>query len=275
MATRRIGLIGCGTIGSSLAQAIDSGKVPNASLVSLFDVLTPNVKSLQAKLNRQATGYADFIEFLNSETDMVVEAASQEAVKHFAIQVLDHRKDLMIMSVVALADSDFHARLLDSARKKGCRIYIPSGAIAGIDAIRSVRELIESITLTTTKSPKALAGAPFFHTFGKKPEEITQKTEIFSGPASEAVKLFPANVNVAAVLSLAGIGPDRTQVRIVADPSANTNEHTIVAKGSFGEIKISVNNAQSPGNPKTSYLAVLSAVECLRSICDDFLTIGS
>jgi aspartate dehydrogenase len=210
-----------------------------------------------------------------SDIDIVVEAASQEAVRAFAIPSLTAGKDLMVMSVGALADPDFLAKLLGTAQEQKCKIYVPTGAIAGIDAIRSVRGLIEKITLTTTKNPKALAGAPFFAIKGMEVEGITSRTEIYTGSASEAVKLFPANVNVAAVLSLAGVGPAKTQVKIVADPDATTNKHSIVATGSFGEIEITVNNVQSPGNPKTSYLAVLSAIECLRSICDDMLRIGS
>jgi aspartate dehydrogenase len=182
---------------------------------------------------------------------------------------------MMIMSVGALADSGFLAELLQAAAKKGCRIYVPTGAIAGIDAIRSVRHLLDSVTLTTTKSPKALAGAPFFETSKIKLDDITKSTVIYEGAAAEAVRAFPANVNVAAVLSLAGIGVDKTRVRIVADPQATTNRHEIAAAGSFGEIKIAVNNVPSPGNPKTSFLAVLSAIECLRSICDDGMRIGS
>jgi aspartate dehydrogenase len=129
--------------------------------------------------------------------------------------------------------------------------------------------------LTTTKSPKALAGAPFFETSKIKLDDITKSTVIYEGTAAEAVRAFPANVNVAAVLSLAGIGVDKTKVRIVADPQATTNQHEIAASGSFGEIIITVNNVPSPGNPKTSFLAVLSAIECLRAICEDGMRIGS
>jgi len=273
--SRRVGLIGCGTIGSQLAIAIDSGKVPNATLVSLFDVVAENAQSLQGRLEHRAEIFGDFDRFLQSEIDTIVEAASQQAVRSFANSAVASGKDLMVMSVGALADPHFLTELLDMAQKHSARIYIPSGAIAGIDAIRSVKNLIETITLTTTKHPKALAGAPFFADRGIKPEEITQKTEIFTGPASEAVKLFPANVNVAAVLGLAGIGPAKTRVRIVADPNTKTNKHDISVGGSFGEIQISVDNVQSPGNPKTSYLAILSAIECLRSICVDSIRIGT
>ena len=273
MPIKRVGLVGCGTIGGQLALSVDSGKVPNASLVSLFDVVQNNAQNLKSKI-KGADAYSDFNRFVSSDIDIVVEAASQDAVRKFAKTVLESGKDIMIMSVGALADKTFLSELL-AASKKGGRIYIPTGAIAGIDAIRSVRHLLDSVTLTTTKSPKALAGAPFFETSKIKLDKITERTTVYEGPAADAVKAFPANVNVAAVLSLAGIGVEKTKVRIVADPAATTNQHEIVATGGFGELRISVNNVPSPGNPKTSFLAVLSAIECLRSICDDGMRIGS
>jgi aspartate dehydrogenase len=275
MASRKVGLIGCGTIGRDLALAIDSGKVPNATLVSVFDLVEKNAVALQKTLKRVPQLYTSFEDFLGSDIDFVVEAASQQAVRTFAKSVAAAGKDLMIMSVGAMADSQFQSELVVAAHTAGSRLFIPTGAIAGIDAIRSVKELIDSIVLTTTKSPSALSGAPFFSLRGVKPEDITEKKVIYTGPAVDAVKLFPANVNVAAVLSLAGIGAAKTVVTIVADPAATTNRHEIRAVGSFGEIHIVVNNVQSPGNPKTSYLAVLSAIECLRSACDDSVRIGT
>jgi len=275
MAKKKVGLLGCGTIGSQLALAVDSDKIANASLVGLFDVSESNIQNLKAKLSSSPKSYSDFSSFLATGADIVIEAASQDAVRAFGRTVLEAGKDLMVMSAGALADSDFLAELLKAAVKKGRRIYVPTGAIAGIDAIRSVRHLLNSVMLTTTKSPKALAGAPFFETSGIRLDEITKVTMIYEGTAADAVNAFPANVNVAAVLSLAGIGVDKTKVRIVADPQATTNQHEIAAAGSFGEIKITVNNVPSPLNPKTSFLAVLSAIECLRSICDEGMRIGS
>lgn len=275
MPEKNVGLVGCGTIGSQLAMAVDSGKVANASLVSLFDVVENNAQGLKSKMRGKPSAYSDFDRFISSDIDIVVEAASQEAVRKFGKMILRAGKDLMVMSVGALADRAFLLELLQAASENGSRIYVPTGAIAGIDAVRTVRHLLESVTLTTTKSPKALAGAPFFETSKIKLDKITERTVIYEGAASDAVKAFPANVNVAAVLSLAGIGADKTKVRIVADPVATTNQHEIVATGSFGEIRIAVSNVPSPGNPKTSFLAVLSAIECLRSICDDGMRIGS
>lgn len=275
MPKKRVGLIGCGTIGSQLAMSVDSDKIANASLVALFDVIETNLQNLKSKLHSDPEAYSDYGRFLASGADIVVEAASQDAVRSFGKSILEAGKEMMVMSVGALADATFLSELLQAAAKKGCRIYVPTGAIAGIDAIRSVRHLLDSVTLTTTKNPKALAGAPFFETSKIKLDDIAKSTVIYEGAAAEAVRAFPANVNVAAVLGLAGIGVDKTKVRIVADPQAATNRHEIAAAGSFGEIRIMVSNMPSPGNPKTSFLAVLSAIECLRSICDDGMRIGS
>ena len=277
MPKKIVGLLGCGTIGTHLALAIESGNIANASLAGLFDIVNSNAKSLKSKLKSNPELYPDFDRLINSSADLIIEAASQQAVREFGKPIIEAKKDLMIMSVGALADTTFLAELLElvAVTKGHSRIYVPTGAIAGIDAIRSVRNILDSLTLTTTKSPNALAGAPFLETSKVSLDTITKITAIYEGSAAEAVKLFPANVNVAAVLSLAGIGADKTKVRIVVDPQATTNQHEIIATGSFGDIKITVNNVTTPGNPKTSFLAILSAIECLRSICDDGLRIGS
>jgi aspartate dehydrogenase len=277
MPKKNVGLIGCGTIGTHLAMAIESRTIANASLVGVFDIIDNNAEILRSKLKSNPKVYSNFDSLINSSIDIIVEAASQEAVRKFGMPIIKANKDLMIMSVGALADTAFLRELLELAPIKEGRskIYVPTGAIAGIDAIRSVKDLLDSITLITTKSPKSLAGAPFFATRELNIDTITEVTEIYNGSAAEAVKLFPSNVNVAAVLSLAGLGADKTKVRVVVDPRTTTNQHEIVATGRFGSIKIAVNNVTAPGNPKTSYLAVLSAIECLRSICDDALKIGS
>ncbi|MDP8903119.1 MAG: aspartate dehydrogenase [Thermoproteota archaeon] len=277
MPKKIVGLVGCGTIGTHLALAIDSRSIANASLVGLFDVVDNNAKKLKSKLMSSPEVHSEVESLIDSPVDIIIEAASQEAVRKFGKPIINAGKDLMIMSVGALADTSFLAELLDQPAiwQGRSKIYVPTGAIAGIDAIRSVKHLLDSITLTTTKSPKALAGAPFFATRDIDLDVITELTEIYEGSAAEAVKLFPVNVNVAAVLSLAGLGADKTKVRVLVDPHATTNQHEIVATGGFGDIKITVNNVTAPGNPKTSFLAVLSAIECLRSICDDALRIGS
>ena len=278
--SRKVGLIGCGTIGSELALAIDTGMVQKAELVVIYDKVENVATELQSKLRNTATRtFSNFSKLISStafmDADIIVEAASQDAVRKFAKTILQLGKDLIIMSVGALVERDVLNELLDLASQKQVHIYVPTGAIAGIDAIRSVRHLLHSVTITTTKSPKALAGAPFFETARFKVESISHKRVIYEGSAGDAVKKFPTNVNVAAALSLAGLGIDATKVKIIADPSISINQHEITAKGKFGEINIVVRNRPSPNNPKTSYLAILSAIECIRSICNENIRIGT
>lgn len=270
---KRVGLIGCGAIGSELAAAVDARRV-DAKLVAVFDVYTDVANKLAAKLRHRPIVARNLKEFVATKMDVVVEAASQEAVRRYAAKVLE-RHDVMIMSVGALLGGKLYNRLRRIAEKNGRRIYLPSGAIAGIDAIRSSRHLLKDVTLTTTKNPKGLRGAPFLKSRRIDLAKIRKAKIIYEGRAEEAVKLFPANINVAAALSLAGIGGRKTRVRIIADPRARHNIHEITARGSFGEMRFTMKNIPSPRNPKTSYLAVLSAIECLRSICDDRIRIGT
>lgn len=278
--SRGVGIIGCGTIGTELALAIDSGRVNNASIVALFDGVNQVALSLQYRLrNNNPRTFTDFEEFISSssfrDTDIIVESASQDAIKRFSKKIVENGKSLIVMSVGALSDPLFLSELLDIASHNSARIYVPTGAIAGIDAVRSVKHLLDSVSLTTTKNPKALADAPFFNISGIDLYAITKKTLIYEGPAADAVKKFPTNVNVAAILSLAGIGLEKTKVKIIVDPYTNINQHEIIASGKFGEMIVSVRNLPSPTNPKTSFLAILSAIECLRSVCDDGIRIGT
>jgi len=277
MPKRKIGILGCGSIGSNLALSVDSGSVTNATILAVFDIVEKNAKNLKSKMKGKIEVHSEFQSFLDSGIDLVVEAASQDAIKKYGVPIIESKKELMIMSAGALAEADFLSKLLNvtASMKGSTRIYIPTGAIAGIDAIRSIRHHVESITLTTTKNPKALADAPFFKTKKMRLDNITGSALIYEGPAAEAVKMFPANVNVAAVLSLAGIGVEKTRVKIVVNPYTSTNQHEILARGNFGELRIIVNNVPIPGNPKTSFLALLSAIECLRTICEDGMRIGS
>jgi len=255
----KVGIIGCGAIGSVIVRA--TREEGFAEVVALFD---KNIEKAR-KLAEDAFVAESFEEFIGIEMDVVVEAASQQAVKLYAERVLE-KADLMIMSVGALSDDELLKRVEMTAEKYGKKVYLPSGAVAGLDAIKSVSELAEDVVLTTRKNPISLKGAPFFEIKRINPDEISKETILFEGSARQAVKLFPQNVNVAAAVSLAGIGFDRTKVRIIADPKLKTNIHEIWARGAFGEIVATTNNVPSPQNPKTSYLAALSAVRTLKNI---------
>jgi len=276
----RVSLIGCGAIGSELAVAIDSGKVGSATLVALFDTIEDAAQKLRLRLrNDNVAIFSNFSELTSSSefkvSDIVIEAASQAAAKNFSKRIVEYKKDLLLMSVGALADELFLSQLLSVVSQNGNHIYIPSGAIAGIDAIKSVKGMLDSVTLTTTKNPRALAGAPFFNSDPTRLNSMKKKTLIYQGTAADALNKFPANINVAAVLSLAGIGIQETNVKIVADPHITVNQHQIEAAGTFGEMAITVRSIPTPNNPKTSLLAVLSAIECLRSICSPGIKVGT
>jgi len=271
---KKIGLLGCGAIGTQIALAIDSGKIP-AELTHVYDFDNAKAKALVSRLDKKPILVANPHLLSSNNVDIVVEAASQEAVKNHALSILQNRKDLMIMSVGALLDESVFEILFDACREFKKKIYLPSGAIAGLDAIKSVKDELESATLTTIKNPKALAGAKFFEKKNIDAHSITQKTTIFEGAAKEAVALFPANINVAALLSLAGLGSTKTRVKIVADPATDKNTHQIEALGKFGKITIQVENIPDKTNPKTSRLAILSAIECLRAVCSDDIKIGT
>jgi len=263
-----IGLLGCGTIGSEIASAIADGTV-DVSLGAVYDSDRADATDIQEQFDgdEQPT-VVDGIEGLIAEVDLVVEAAGQNAVEAHALPVLKASTDLMIMSVGALADPDLRESVTTAAEREDARLYAPSGAIAGLDAIKTaaLTGALDSVTLTTTKPPSGLAGAPYIERNDVDLETITEETTIFEGPATEAAAAFPSNINVAVSLSLAGIGPDETTVTIVADPAEENNVHRIEATGGMGRIRTEVQNVPSPTNPKTSYLAAISAIEKLRGL---------
>jgi len=277
---KKISIIGCGAIGSELALAIDSEMVDKVKISSVFDLNLEYAENLRSILkNNSPELYGNFSDYVNSksfkEVDLVIESASQEAVKAYIRKILSERKDILVMSVGSFADSIFYADILKYVTKYGNNIYVPSGAIAGIDAIKSTRNFISSVTLTTTKNPESLRGAPFFQTSQIDLDSLKKRTIIFEGSAVEAVKYFPANVNVAALLGLVGLGVEKTKVNIVVDPSIRINKHEIKVTGKFGELIIMVKNIPSSKNPRTSYLAILSALECIRSIVSSGLKYGT
>ncbi|MCS7114842.1 MAG: aspartate dehydrogenase [Nitrososphaerota archaeon] len=269
-----VGLIGCGAIGTVLAHAIDEGQAGDACLAIVYDIKAERAEFLSRELKRKPKIAESFKEFVQCKgVELVVEAASQEAVRAYAAQVLKAEKDLMIMSVGALVDPKLASEICRVAKEKGRRVYIPSGAIAGLDGVKaSSIGRVEKVTLITRKPLRSLEENSYFRErFGGK---IEGPTLIYEGPAVEACKLFPANVNVAAALGLAGVGAEKTMVRIIADPSLDRNIHEIEVMGEFGELKVCVRNVPSASNPKTSYLAALSAIATLRKITEP-LVVGT
>ena len=271
---KRIGLLGCGAIGTQIALAIDSGKIP-AILTHVYDTKRSQADNLVSKLQQKPEVVANSHLLSSNQLDLVVEAASQDAVRNDAVSILQNKKDLMIMSAGALLDESIFEVISDACKDFGKTVYLPSGAIAGLDALKAVKDELESVVLVTTKNPASLIGAPFFENSDINPDKISEPTILFEGVAKDAISLFPKNVNVAALLSLVGLGSKNTNVRVIADPNTNKNTHQINAQGKFGKISLTVENIPDDTNPKTSRLATLSAIELLRQICSKGLEIGT
>jgi len=245
-----LGVIGCGAIGNDVTKAAD--EMYEIERIYVFDIKKEAEKKLCKKVKKaKVKPVKDFLK----EVDVVFEAASQQAVKEYAEDILLAEKDLVIMSVGALFDDKFRKKLEKIAREKNCKIYIPSGAVCGIDGILSASvESIDEVTLVTTKPSESLG------------KNYIKREIIFKGSARDAVKKFPMNINVAASLSLAGIGFDETKVEIVADPVVTRISHKILAHGKFGRLRAEVENMPNPNNAKSSYMASLSAIATLKRI---------
>jgi len=267
--TQSIGIVGCGAIGQALMRAADSGKL-NVAVAGVTSRNEQRAHEFLGSLDNPPP-YLDRQELI-AKADLLVETAGGHIVEELAKETFAAGKDLMVISIGALLE---FPGIIEEAREKGCRLLAPSGAIAGLDALKAVKDELESVVLVTTKNPNSLKGAPFFDNSDIDPEKISEPTVLFDGAAKEAVSLFPKNVNVSALLSLVGLGGNNTSVRVVADPNTDKNTHEINANGKFGNLKITVENVPDSTNPKTSRLATLSAVELLRQICTKEVQIGT
>ncbi len=254
-------IIGCGSIGTVIAKAAD--KMDEVEGILLYDIDNSKSERLASSLrNPEILGTLDFKE---TDADLAIEAAGQKAAKDLVPSALENGVDAMIMSVGAFVDKGFQDRCYSAVSKFDSIVMIPSGAVAGVDALKGAgRAKLELVKLTSTKPPKGLTGVKYLQEKGVNVEDLRERTILYSGPASQAVQHFPANVNVAATVSLAGIGFERTQVEVVCDPAASVNSHHLFAKGDFGELEATTRNLASPDNPRTSYLASLSAVSTLQ-----------
>lgn len=251
-------------MGTKIAQAVVAEFYSVARLFALYDIDSAKAHALSRKLKKRNIA-AKSLEDLIKKSDFIVEAASGSVSADIARKAISRGRDCLIMSVGGLLDaSDIFAL----ARKKGCSLHIPSGAICGIDGLKAhALARIKKVTLTTTKPPQALEGSPYVTKNKIDLSAIKKATEIFSGSAKKAVTYFPQNINVAATLSLAGIGGEKTRVRMVCAPGAG-NTHEIEIESEAGRTFVRCENEPSPDNPKTSYLAILSAIAALKRIFD-------
>jgi len=258
----KVGLVGCGAIGTYIAELIEQKYSKSASLTSVYDISEKNVNTLSSSVSNPP----EFTTLFNliQQSDLVIEAAHVSCVKEVVTQSLKLNKDILVMSVGGLLELEDLKSLSDAS--KGA-LYIPSGAIAGVDALSAAMQKgIEKVTLVTRKPIQSLLGAPFLKEKGIDVESITEEVILFEGLAQDAVKAFPQNVNVAAVLSMATLGADQVQVKVITSPEFKRNSHEIVAEGKFGTIRTVTENEPSETNPKTSALAQYSLAATLDKI---------
>lgn len=255
----RVGIVGLGTIGRQVARALADG-LPGCELAGATSRDEGRAREFLATL----PGAPPYLALppLLERSDLVVESATQAVLADLAPAVLAARRDLLVLSVGALLE---HPEWLDLAEAHGCRIHAPSGAIAGLDGLKAaaVGGHLHSVVVETRKPPQGLAGAPGMA--GVDLGAVREPTVVFEGTAREACRAFPANVNVVAAVSLAGLGPDRTTIRIWADPGVRRNRHTVTAEGAFGRLRVEIENVPSE-NPRTGKLSYLSTIAYLREL---------
>ena len=257
-----IGIVGCGSIGRALLQAGQAGQL---------GVPIAGVSSRTARTAREFLETLDSpppyleLEELVERSSLLLETAGGHVVPSLAYAAFDACKDLMVISIGALLE---YPEVIDRARSTGCRIYAPSGAIAGLDGIKSACQgRVDRVEMVSRKPIAALEGAPYLVENEIPIDGISEAREVFCGTAREACRGFPSNLNVSAAVSLAGIGPDRTMVRIVADPELSRNCHDITVEGEFGLLRVHIENIPSE-NPKTGRLTALSIIRSVRDVFD-------
>lgn len=257
----RVGILGVGSIGQTFARAVDEGRF-EAQLVAICDQESAKAESFAASLASRAP--VGSIDELIERTDLVVEAASQAVLPVLVPKALAKRRDLLVLSVGGLLG---HEEWFREAHEKGCRIFVPSGAIAGLDGIKSASiGRIDSAVLTSRKPAAALKGTKFVTERGIAVDEMKEATVIFEGTAEEAARAFPTTSNVAASLRLAVDASVPVRVRVVAVPGGTQNVHEIRVQGEFGELAVDVKNVPSRANPRTSQLAAFSALATLANL---------
>src|SRR5215475_4597224 len=256
----RVAIAGLGAIGSEVAKAIDRG-IDGLELAAVSSADIGKHRAWLEKLGKQPATLP--IEKLADAADVVVECAPSKLVRSIVAPVVSRGKTAVVLSVGALLENE---DLIALAREKGGQIVVPTGALIGLDAMTAAAVgTIHSVQMVTRKPLNGLAGAPYLIEHKIDLQDITAPLKIFDGTAREAAKGFPANLNVAVALSLAGIGADRTKVEIWADPTVTRNTHRIEVDSDSARFSMGIENIPSE-NPKTGMITALSVIACLRKL---------
>ena len=256
----RVAIAGLGPIGTRLAKALDDG-IDGLTLAAVSSANIEKHRGWLDKLGKRPAALP--IEALADAADIVVECAPSRLVRAIVAPVVSRGKTAVVLSVGALLENE---DLIALAKEKGGQIVVPTGALIGLDAMTAAAVgTIHSVQMVTRKPLKGLEGAPYLVEHKIDLQDITEPLKIFDGTAREAARGFPANLNVAVALSLAGIGADRTKVEIWADPTVTRNTHRIEVDSDSARFSMTIENIPSE-NPKTGLITALSVIACLRKL---------
>jgi len=260
--TLKVGIAGLGAIGLKVARALDDGRLPGLVLAAVSARDVEKAKRTLAGFKSPVPVVA--LEDLPACADVVVECIPAAHFRTIAEATVSAGKIFMPLSVGQMLPN---MHLADRAKETGARIFVPTGALVGLDAVRAAAEgVVHSVSIITRKPPGGLKGAPLLVEKGLSMDDVKAPLQVFAGSARDAIKGFPANVNVAVALSLAGIGPDRTRVEIWADPTVTRNTHTIEVKSEVSDFTIQIAGVPTEENPATGKLTPLSVIAALRRL---------
>jgi aspartate dehydrogenase len=270
---RRLAIVGCGAIGSLVARLLEKKK-SSFKVTAVFDTFVSTSENLSKSLKSKPKVCRDLKDIFR-HCDIVLEAGSVQAAFQVAEASLQRRKPVVLMSTGGFLLNQ--KRLTALAEKYRTKIYLPSGALCGLDGVKAARQIgkISSLRITSTKPPRGFEGAPGLTPVQKR--FLNKSRSVFSlynGDVWGAIKRFPANVNVAATTALAAGNPGKLQVRVMADPKAKFNQHEIHVAGEFGELTAVTRNRPSRQNPKTSALAIQAALALFERL-ENYVEVGN
>lgn len=261
----RTALLGAGTIARLVLEHLRRGDLPGIEVVGIGGRSAAS-RGTALAMEHGLPFVVGAEPLLALRPQVIVEAASHQAVREHLVLFLQAGISVVVLSAGALADDQLREAAESAARHSGAQLYVPSGGIGGLDALKAACIAgVDEVRIQVAKPPKAWKGIAFVEALGVDLDDMAHARTLFKGAAREGVPHFPQNVNIAAVLSLAGIGFDRTELEVIADPALTHNTHTIRVAGRSGRFTVVLENVPSPDNPKTAWLACYSALATLRA----------
>jgi aspartate dehydrogenase len=260
-----VGIVGFGSIGTEVARALING----VEGFSLYGITSRSKSNAQERIDKLDKNIKIFdLQALVDNCEIIIDCAPKEAFRDIATKCINQERKLITVSGSGILDN---LDLEELAKTNNSQIILATGAILGLDALRAAAESnINSVTMTTRKPPNALSNAPFVINNNIQLNNLLEPKLIFKGSATDGAKAFPANVNVAAAVGLAGIGANKTKLEIWADPNLKRNTHKVQVDSDSAIFEMSIQNVQTPENPGTGKITGLSVIACLRGLKSSF-----